>query len=184
MFALVPWMTISAFLLTSKEGCVNILKVSLALISGSIAYAITYVLMDYLRKNEFFSCKFNDDFEEPFQFLNDLMWMRFGRMPFLLSCCGGFLWLSALVLMNSNFDKNIGRSGHCCIFLRFFFILLTHATILIPLVAWTGIVVFSLGIPKDSAQCDYDFWLSTFAIEIALIIFTTGHIIITIITHI
>ena len=98
-----------------------------------------------------------------------------------MSCHLGFLWLLTLVLLYSNFDHMIQRTGSCCQF-RFFFILMSHALMFVLLVSWSAKVIFSEGYPDASKTgCNYNFWTSSFVIEIVMIFFTIGLVVITIV---
>ena len=102
----------------------------------------------------------------------------------LLSCCGILIFLMTVVLMFCNFGNEDEESSRkhcrCCGQTCFLFL---GALLILPLVIWTSIVVFSLGYPSDeflnsetnqnsNLHCDPEFWKATFWILIALIVFS------------
>ena len=99
-------------------------------------------------------------------------------MPVLLSCCGILIFLMTVVLMFCNFGNEVEESSRkrcsCCGQTCFLFF---GALLILPLVIWTAIVVFTLGYPSEKSpdsdlQCDPKFWKATFWILIALIAFS------------
>ena len=101
-------------------------------------------------------------------------------MPVLLTLTCGVLLLLTLVLVFNEFGEKSGCCGQYR-FLSFF-----NLFLILPVVVWTAIVVFSMGIPHDDythsrysrkLDCDRSFWKKFFwfvcllcALEVVIIV--------------
>merc|ERR1712226_922148 len=145
----------------------NKTKIILTLFSGFLVYFAATILVMYSNKNHFFSCnlttvipyngpwekldqlssidttELKELFSQDYLFGEDLWITLVGSMPVLLTLSGAVLFLLTLVLVFIEF-------GGCCG--QYTFLFFFNLFLIIPVVAWTSLVVFPMGLYNEESN--------------------------------
>jgi len=177
VYGLMPLAILSTVLSSSmrrkkQARSLNKTKIVLTIFSGSLVYLAATFLALYSNENKFFSCNLTTvlPHDGPWKKLDQLssidttelkeifsqiwigqmylfdedLWMTLvGSMPVLLTLCGVVLFLLTLVLVFIEF----GEKSCCCG--QYTFLFFFNLFLIIPVLVWTAMVVFPMGIPTD-----------------------------------